>query len=480
MRLNILKVLADEEIEAIHEASLRILAETGLLIDNQEILNLLRKAGARVDLENRSAKIPQDLTEAALKTVPCEIILYNRNREPMATLGDGHSYSACGLNAIYFFNPDDSERRPATKEDASNLITIVDALERFTVVGPPAIPQDVPPQSCYLHAADAAFNNTTKHLYMAPETAPVARAILDMARVVAGTDDLSLSPIISYQVSIQSPLTWSEDLGDIVLTTVRAGIPICFHTAPLVGLSGPITLAGLLALYNAEVLSGVVISQLIKKGSLVIYGGGWGTFDLRQATRVLGSPEGALLRIAGGQITRFYSIPSHSMGPDSDSHCHDEQNGWEKMLTAICALASGLSLVVNSSMFGSGVTVSYEQLVLDHEILSIAYRLLEGIKVSPETIALDVIQKVCPHGNFLMEKHTLKYLRSGEHWDPQITNRYNFDQWQKRGGLNVVKRARDRAMEILESYQPQPLGISSRKELNQIIEVFEREELAVY
>jgi trimethylamine--corrinoid protein Co-methyltransferase len=337
------------------------------------------------------------------------------------------------------------------------------------IVSPPAIPNDVPPETCYAHAADAAWNNTTKHLEINAETAEVAQTILDMARVVAGADDLASRPIIMGFVSVQSPLHWPEHLCDNVLTTVPTGVPILFHCAPLVGLSGPVTLAGLLAQQNAEVLSGIVISQIIREGTPVIYGGGWGSFDLRTTTRVLGSPEGALFRIAGGQLGRFYRIPNHTLGPDSDSHCLDEQMGWEKMLSAIAALTSGISMFVNTSMYGQGMTVSYEQLILDHEIVEMAYRLLEGISVSPETIAYDVIKSVCPHGDFLMEEHTLKYMRGGEHWVPNLSNRYGYDQWAAKGGQDVVQRATERAREILGTHQPEPLDAHVRKELQQII-----------
>jgi trimethylamine--corrinoid protein Co-methyltransferase len=143
--------------------------------------------------------------------------------------------------------------------------------------------------------------------------------------------------------------------------------------------------------------------------------------------------------------------------------------GWEKMLSAIAALTSGINMVVNSSMYGTGMTVSYEQLIMDHEILEMTYRLLEGITVSPETIAYDVIKSVCPHGDFLMEEHTLKYMRSGEHWMPNLSNRYGYDQWKAKGGQDVVQRATDRARKILEAHQPEPLDVHVRKELEAII-----------
>jgi trimethylamine--corrinoid protein Co-methyltransferase len=253
------------------------------------------------------------------------------------------------------------------------------------------------------------------------------------------------------------------------------GAPICFHTAPLIGVSGPITLAGLLALYNAEVLSGIIISQLIHPGAPVIYGGGWGTFDLRGANRVLGAPEAALQVIAGTQLARAYNIPCHAIGPDTDAHGPDEQTGWEKMLKAVCAIQAGVSLFVNAGMFDTGMTVSCEQLILDNEILELAFRFAEGIAVNADTLALDVIRHVGPGGDYLSEDHTLRYLRSGEHWDPTVSNRNSFPQWEEMGSPSVLERAHERAEAILNSHQPPEPDPAKRRELTRLIQAFERE-----
>jgi trimethylamine--corrinoid protein Co-methyltransferase len=474
MRLNKPEVLSQTELKTIHETSLNILAEVGILVDSDNVRRLLADAGARVEAKTGLVKIPHQLTQRALETAPQQVTLLSRDGRAAITPGDGHSYAACGHAAINFDDIPARVRRPATKADVSNLFRLADALELFSFVAPPAIPMDVPPATCYAHAADAAFNNSTKHLYLPPETAEATELILEMARVVADTGDLNQKPVISCQVSIQSPLGWPTHLCDNVMAVLRSGVPIAFHCAPLVGLSAPVTLAGLLALQNAEVLSGFVVTQAFRAGYPTIYGGGWGTFDLRTTTRVLGSPEGALLRLAGGQLGRFYRLPNHTLGPDTDAHCLDEQLGWEKMLSAYAALSAGIGMVVNASMYGTGMTVSLEQLMIDHEILELTYRLLEGISVTPDTIAYEVIKAVCPQGNFMMEEHTLKHLRSGEHWLPHLANRYGYDQWRIGGAPDVVRRATERVRQILAVHRPEPLDEAVQKELQRIISAVER------
>ena len=205
----------------------------------------------------------------------------------------------------------------------------------------------------------------------------------------------------------------------------------------------------------------------------MVYGSAWTTFDMREANVVIGGPETALLRIAGAELARFYQIPSHTIGPDSDSHCLDEQNAWEKLLTLHSAFTSGVNLVVNAGLFATGLTVSFEQLVLDHEMAGIVYRLLEGIEVSPETIALEVIKRVGPKGNFLEEPHTLKHLRSSEHWQPKLSNRSVYEKWMEDGGRDVVEKAREISKRILEHHQPKNLSEEVLSRLREIIEDFE-------
>lgn len=474
MKTAIFQVLSSQEIATIQNASLSILEETGIVVDHPDLVALLYDHGATVDATSHAVRLSSALVERALATVPPRVTLFNRAHEPSVVLGDGRTNCACGHAAINFLDYQ-TGRRPARKQDVANLFRIADALDTFTVVAPPAVPQDVIAESCFLHAIDAGLNHSRKHLFAAIDTPATAKTALEMARVLAGTDNLADCPVMTVQQSIQSPLTWPAELAGVVLEAVRAGAPIVFHTAPLIGVSGPITLAGLLALYNAEILSAIVISQLIRQGAPVIYGGGWGTFDLRGANRVLGAPEASLQVIAGTQLARAYNIPCHAIGPDTDAHGPDEQTGWEKMLKAVCAIQSGVSLFVNAGMFDTGMTASYEQLILDNEMLELAFRFSEGIAVNAETLALDVIRHVGPGGDYLSEDHTLRNLRSGEFWDPTVSNRNSYPQWEEMGCPSVLERAHERAEEILNSHEIPELDPAKRGELTRLIQAFERE-----
>lgn len=473
MRLNRYRILSEDDLSRIHEASLKLLSETGMVIHSTKVIELLQEAGAKVDFERRWVRIPEDLIKITLNHLPSEIVLYDRNKNPALTLGNNESHLASGHNAIYVLDSDRLTRRAATKKDVADFAKLADALENIHLVGVQAMPQDVVPRASLLHAVEAVFNNTEKHLYFSPENSEVTRAIIGMARAVVGDESLSETPVLTCQLSSTSPLTWEGGAVEAVLEAARAGVPLVFLPQPYAGVTAPITLAGVLTVHNAEVLSGIVISQLVRKGTPVVYGSAWTTFDMREANVVIGGPETALLRIAGAELARFYQIPSHTIGPDSDSHCLDEQNAWEKFLTLHSAFTSGVNLVVNAGLFATGLTVSFEQLVLDHEMAGIVYRLLEGIEVSPETVALEVIKRVGPKGNFLEDPHTLKHLRSGEHWQPKLSNRSVYEKWMEDGGRDVVEKAREISKGILEHHQPKNLSEEVLSRLREIIEDFE-------
>ena len=474
MKLSSWKVLTEDELINIHEASLDILSRVGVVIHSDRVLNFLKDKGLKVDLDLQRVWFSSDVIKEALSYLPSKIPLFKRDAEIAFVLGEERGLVASGHNAIYLLDPLTDGRRKVSKKDVGDFARLSHALENIDIVGVQAMPQDVLPKSSLLHALDALFNNTTKHVYFSPEDPETTRCIFRMAEAILQGKKLEKFPILTCQLSPTSPLTWEKGAVEALMLTAEAGVPCCLLPEPYAGVTAPLTLAAVLVVNSAEFLSGVVISQLVKKGAPVIYGSAWTTFDMREGNVSIGSPETSLLRIAGAQLARFYHVPSHTIGLDSDSHHLDEQNAWEKILTLLSALSSGVNLVVNAGMFATGLTVSLEQLVIDDELTGMLRRFLEGIRVSSETIATDVIAQVGPGGDFLCQPHTLKYLRGREHWQPSLSNRKRYESWQREGGLSLVERAREKVNEILEGPQPPALDEKVKKKLTSIIEEFER------
>jgi len=468
------KILSEDEILSIHENTLKILKDTGVFIYSDKVLDLCCDRGLNVDYKKGIVKFPPGIVEQCLASAPGEIRLYNRKKTLCAVLGNHTCYTASGHNAIYVLDYESRERRSATREDVGRFALLSDCLPGIDIVGIEAMPQDVQPEASLMYAVEEAFNNSEKPVFFSPERAEVAGPIFDIARIVTGMSDLSKKPILVCQLSPTSPLTWEKGASEALATTAREGVPLCILPQPFAGVTSPYTIAGHLSVHNAEALSGVVLSQLINPGSPVMYGSGWSTFDMKQANVLIGSPETVLMRIAGSQLAEYYRLPYHTIAPDTDAHAMDEQLAWEKCATTWGAFLGKADLIVNGGMFSTGLTVSYEQLVLDNEIFSYVRRLSRGIRVDEDTLALDIIEKVGPKGNFLGEEHTLRNLRSGEHWEPALSTRALYENWEKRGKKDIGEKAHEQVQWILKHHRVAGLQERQKREIGDIINGFEK------
>jgi trimethylamine--corrinoid protein Co-methyltransferase len=340
------------------------------------------------------------------------------------------------------------------------------------MIGIPAMPQDVPdPATTLLYGVRACIENSRKPIFFSTDKAAINRACLELLRAAFKGDwDHQIYGI--SQVSPTSPLYWEEGVLEAIMDTVEAGVPLAILPEPNAGVSAPFTLAGLLTMNNAECLSGLVMTQLLKPGAPVLYANSWTTTDMRTGAALVGSTETSLCRIAGAQLARFYRVPSHTTAPNSDNHAHDEQNAWEKMLSQFCAVAAGNDLIVNCGMFATGMTCSHEQLIMDEEISAMCRRMAAGIRVNPETIARDLIEQVGPQGEpYLTADHTLRWLRSDEYLLPRVSVRGPYEAWRRAGALDTYALARLRARE-LGAGEPAPLEPDRRAQLEEIIRGF--------
>lgn len=473
MKLLDLKVLSQQEIIQVHEASTDILAQTGVLVLSRKILDLLNEHGASVDVDKKLARIPRKLVEACLKTVPRTFPLYDREGNQALIIGNAEPRCASGHNAIFMIDAESSKRRNSTVKDVADFGLISDRLEDIDIVGVPVMPQDVTPKASLIYAVKALYESTSKPLFFSTESSTVNAAIIKIMKAIAGKDDISGCPSAIGQLSPTSPLLWEEGAVNALYDLANEGIPLTLLPEPISGVSAPYTVAGLLTMHNAELLSGVVISQLVRPGTPVVYGSSWTTYDMKYANAIIGGPETSLLRVAGCQMARYYKMPSHTTAPNSDANAHDEQNAWEKTISMLCSICAGNDIIMNCGMFATGLTVSLEQLVLDDEISGIIKRLYRGITVNPETIAAQVIKQVGPRGNFFLEDHTLEFLRSDEFRENKVSNKKNYANWCQDGAPTVVQNAAQKVKEILKTGNRRPLDRTRIMAMAEIIKEFE-------
>jgi len=471
MRLQPLKILSEQEIRSIHEASCDILEACGVATGSRRMLEFLKKKGLPVDEEKQVVRFPRSVIEDAIAMCPAKFDVYDREGKLAFTLGDGNPAPAAGHNAVFWLDWDTGKVRASTVEDVEIFASICEQLPNIKMVGVPVMPQNVPDaRLSLLYGVKACIENTRKPIFFSTDNPNIHTAVISMlSEAFAGNIKERVYGI--GQISPTSPLSWEKGALEAIMDSAGTGVPITILPEPNTGVSCPYTLAGLLVMNNAECLSGIAMIQLLAPGSKVIYGTSWTTTDMRNGAALVGSAETSACRIAGVQIARFYRIPCHTTAPNSDNHAHDEQNGWEKMLSMFCAVGAGADLIVNCGMFATGLTCSHEQLVMDDEISGMALRVFSGIEIGPETIAAGVIKRVGPGGLYLQEEHTLQRLHAGEFYRTTVSTNGPFSIWESAGCRDAAVLARERARN-LSRQKTASLDTKRRARLAEIIQNF--------
>jgi trimethylamine---corrinoid protein Co-methyltransferase len=474
MKLSTLQVLSDAEIRSIHAATKDILEHCGVKILSPRMLALLKAKGVRTDSEKKLAWFTPQQVADSLGTVPPRFEVFDRDGRPAFSLGDGIPRIAAGHNAVNWVDTDTGATRPSTIADVELFARICQSLESIDMIGIPVMPQDCPdPRATLLYGVRAVIQNSAKPLFFSTDNARVNRAVIELCRA-AFMGRLKEQVYGITQLSPTSPLYWEEGVSEAIIDTLDTGVPIAILPEPIAGVSAPYTLAGLLTMHNTECVSGMVMIQLLAPGTKVMYASSWTTINMSTGAALVGSTETSLCRIAGAQLARFYKVPSHTTAPNSDNHAHDEQNAWEKMLSTLCAVGGGSDLVVNCGMFATGLTCSNEQLLIDEEISAYSRRIADGIEVTPDTIAADLIRERGPQGEtYLTADHTLERLRSPEYVQPRLAVSGLHTLWAEGGSKDTYAVARDRVRALAAAKAPD-FDEERKAEMEEIIRGFSR------
>jgi trimethylamine--corrinoid protein Co-methyltransferase len=291
---------------------------------------------------------------------------------------------------------------------------------------------------------------------------------IEIAAAIAGSkEELKRKPIISAVQCPIAPLRFDKGLTDAVIEFAKAGVPVVSLSMPLTGLTGPVTIAGSLVVNNAEVLGNLVVSEFAAPSAPLIYGGSPGSIDFKTGAYVEG-PENALLNAALTQLARYYDLPCEISGGSSSSKIPDAQAAYDGALSLLATILTGPDLLCGVGGLEAANTMSPEMLIIGSEIIEEALRIARGIQVDDYTLAVDVIRKVGPGGNFLAEKHTLDYLPK-EHLVPRISNRESYETWRRNGSKSIVDVSREKTKEILEKHKPIALEEDVQKKIEEIM-----------
>jgi len=444
-----LELLSREETEKIHNSSLNILKDVGIKVYDENICSLLKKAGALVDEGNGVVRLRKEQVIEALQSVPKEVKLYSRDGKVLS-LGKEEHYHFSGADTLYFFDYGSSQPRKSTKEDVANFAKIADCLSEIDGLAPQVYAEDYSSRERELHTMEALVLNTVKHCLIAPLKSETVKIWVEIGEIfLESREDFSTKPIFSIVVSTTSPLQFDKESVNALMYGVKKGLPVILLTVPAGGVTAPFSLTGSLIIQNAENLFAFTLSQIIKPGAGFIYGGASTIMDMKEGDMVFGSPEYALLCGATAQLARFYKIPSYSPISQTDAKLIDVQNGIEKMANYLIAINSGLDITLGAGAFRKATASSYEQMVIDNEMLRWVRRLDKGINVDEIDCLTKTIKESGIGGSFLAVQHTIDNLRSGEYLFSSLFDR-NGTKTDIKG---MYERSHEEVKKILNEHQ---------------------------
>ncbi len=469
-----LEILSEDDIQQIHAATLEIIEKTGVRFPSKKALQIWEKHGATVDHETMVVKAPPQLIEEALKLCPPDYVLAARDETQDLPLDGNHVYVGTDGCGVQILDIETNELRRTALQDVADIARIADATEEIAFHWVSVSAQDKPPESRGLHELKAVWENSTKHV----QTESVyneaeAYAAVEMALAISGgADQLRKRPPLSIMQCTAPPLGHDGGSLDAALIVAAAGIPTGFMTMTSCLTTAPATLAGNLAVGNAEVISAAALIQLAHPGAPFFYAAAQTASDLRTGAYTGGGPEDFLFGAATNVLADFYNIPL-SMGSFATGAKEPNwQAGIDNSLSTLMASISMSDMLLGAGLLHGSRIWSYEQMMMDCEIFDIIVRVLNGIDVNPETLALDTIHAVGPHGNFLTQKHTRKNMR--QIWVPKYMDRRPYEVWQAQGD-GPRDWAKARALELYRNHQPDPLDESLSRELERIIRSVEAE-----
>jgi len=462
------RLMSDDQLENLHQATLQILERTGVIIECQEAIELLDGAGADVSNPNR-VKIPSYLVEQAIRTAPRTITLYTREGEPAIVLnGLTGSHYGSFPDPRRIRDPYTGEIRTCYVEDIADLSRLIDALPNiewsYTAVSNLTLPV-----STNIDISDRVsllqfVLNSSKPIIVEITNVAALRDMIDCCAIVAGGEEqLRKKPFFGGSCEPVSPLVQGKDALEKSLLCAEKGLPVVVYSMPMAGATTPATFAGCLAIANAEVLSQLVVLQLKNPGAPVIYGSITDIMEMKTTIFPYGAPEMSLMVAALTELCHYYKLPMFGTAGCTDAYNIGVQAGAELTYQVLMTSLSGADLVHDVGILYHGLAGSAEVMVLVDELIDMVNVSMGGIEVNDETVPLDLIERVGPRGNYISEKHTLKHFR--RYWAPRIFDRCAV---KDENAKNCEELLKERTIKLLETHQPKPLPEDMLKELKKM------------
>ncbi|MDY7009383.1 MAG: trimethylamine methyltransferase family protein [Planctomycetota bacterium] len=457
--------LSDTDVKRIADAALQVLETSGMAVYADTAFEALRDAGAPADEETRTVRFPRSLVEDAVASNPSSITLHSRDGENDVVLEGTRVHYGTGGTALYVLDPDRGHRREANISDLVLNARLIDALENVHLHTINVFPHDVgDTDDIDVNRFYHSLNHTTKHIMGGVYSLAGTKKVIEMARMIAGgSEALRQRPFVSFITLIISPFKIDDRYGEMTCYLAREGLPVVVPTEPICGTTSPVTLAGNVLTHVAETLGGIAMVQAVHKGASGICGSVGSISDLKTMNHLGGPIERAMINAAVAQVAQYFKLPLYSTGGTTDAKDMNAQGAYESAMSSLLVAMSGANYIHDAAgLMEADLTVSYEKLVVDNEILGMCQRVLRGIEVNDDTLATDLIIEKGPGKDYLVEDHTIRHMR-GEFYMPDLANR------QKReddmGLEDAVSKAKIFVHRIRKSRPESRLGEKVRRQI---------------
>ena len=463
------RFLTDDIAARVIEEGFALLSDPGIRIHNEEALSLLADAGAVIDREAQIARIPEALARACLESAPGEFALHRFDGRPAVHYGGDDVHFDPGSAAISILDGETEQQRPPLTADFARFVQLAEMLPQIDAQSTAMICQDVVPEIGDLYRLYLALHYIRKPIVTGAFRKDTFVTMVEMLEAaVGGAQALAERPVAVFDVCPSPPLLWSDLTCQNLIDCARRMIPAELVSMPLAGATAPVTLAGAIVQHTAESLSGVVIGQLARRGSPIVWGGSPSVFDMRQGTTPMGDVGTWMIDCGYAEIGKRLGLPTHAYLGMSDAKIVDAQAGLESAGGVILAALSGVNMVSGAGMLDFESCQSPEKLVIDAEIIGMAKRLLAGIAARETPIALTLMRELGHRADYLAQEHTLRWFQEEFYIPSEVIDRASLDGWKGRGSKSTFERARERAVSLLAKYEPPALPEGLPQELRKI------------
>ena len=438
-----IKVLTEEQVKKVHAEALKVLENLGIIFDDAEARTILKDAGCRVDEETKKVYFPPELVEKSIMSAPEKFDLYDRNGEFYCTFGDGICRFNPGSSSSNVLESDGRTVRLSAVRDLKLLTKVAQSLPHIDFVSSSVVCEEAPGElgSQYLYYTE--MQNSIKPIIGgSTDIAGVPRTFRLLKAILGSEEAVRTKPYTIFDICITSPFKWSKIGARNMVDCVKMDIPIEMISAQIAGATGPVTLAGALLEHTVEMLSGLVLTQVMKPGFPTVYGGAPCIFNMKTMYTPMEAMECSMITAGYAQMGKYYGLPLHTYAAMSDSKIVDYQAGSETARSGLMAMETGFDNVSGPGGLNVIAEMSIEKLVIDNDFIGTLKRLEKGININDDTLAGDFMIEVGAAGNFMGKKHTVKNYRKEQNYSNITFNYEERANWEKEGSPDIMDRAR--------------------------------------